>query len=286
MQPANFLSTSLLLAGMAFYPIPAGAQTEVGVDLGLFSSYIWRGLTRTNNPVLQPAVYLSFPVGNASITAGGWSNIDLGKYDDFEDDLSQSGGRSAFDLSEFQPYAEVSFPLGRATLTGGLSGYIYPNDGPALALGLMNSAENTWEIYGKLGFDAAFSPEVSVYYDLDKVKGAYIEGGISYSLEATERVAVDLGAVAGFSAGQDASGSIEELPRFLDNGFTHLDLSAGIPFTAGSVAITPVLHVIVTGDEFTKTTSPTDESDVKLWGGVSISWSRILGAVPEDETGS
>jgi hypothetical protein len=284
MRRINVLGLGLLVAAVTLLAVPAWGQTEVGVDLGFFSSYVWRGLTLTNKPVAQPALYVSFPVGNASITAGGWSSIDLGKYDD-ADDLSQSGGSSAFNLAEFQPYAEVSFPLGRATLTGGVTGYIYPNDAPAPALGLMTTGENSWEIYGKLGLDALLSPEVSVYYDVDRVKGAYIEGGVSYSLDASQQVSVDLGAVAGFSAGQDASGSLEELPRFLDDGFTHLDLSAGIPFTAGSIAITPVLHVIVTGDEFTKATSPTDDSDVKLWGGVTLSWSRVLGAIPEEETG-
>jgi hypothetical protein len=287
MHRVNVLGAGLFVVAVTVGTVPARAQTELGMDLGLFSSYVWRGLTRTNKPVAQPAIYLSFPVGSTSLTAGGWSSIDLGKYDDFTDDLSQSGGGSAFNLAEFQPYAEVSLPLGQATLTGGVTGYIYPNDAPAPALGLMTSGENTWEIYGKLGFDAALSPEISVYYDVDKVKGAYLEGGISYSLEASERVSVDLGAVAGFSAGQDASGDVdEEAPRFLDNGFTHLDLSAGIPFTAGNVAITPLLHVVVTGDEFTKTTSPTEDSDVKLWGGVSISWSRVLGTTPDEELGS
>ena len=37
-----------------------------------------------------PDVYVTFPAGNASVTVGGWANIDLGKYDDGNDDISES----------------------------------------------------------------------------------------------------------------------------------------------------------------------------------------------------
>ena len=87
----------------------AAGQTEVGAQLDLFSAYVWRGVTYTNKPVAQPDLWISFPAGNASITAGGWANIDLGQYDDPADDFSESGGLSAFNLAEFNPYAEVSF---------------------------------------------------------------------------------------------------------------------------------------------------------------------------------
>jgi hypothetical protein len=41
-----------------------------------------------------------------------------------------------------------------------------------------------------------------------------------------------------------------------------------------------VLHFQISVDDVPKFTSPTDESDVKLWGGVSIGWSN---AVEEEE---
>jgi hypothetical protein len=53
-----------------------------------------------------------------------------------------------------------------------------------------------------------------------------------------------------------------------------VDFSAGVPLTAGVFSITPVLHFQVSVDEATKFTSPVDDSDVKLWGGVSIGWSN------------
>ena len=58
------------------------------------------------------------------------------------------------------------------------------------------------EIYGKLALETPLSPKVSVYYDVDKIKGLYVEGSISHSVAASEKVSVDLGALAGFNAGQ------------------------------------------------------------------------------------
>ena len=276
-----------MLSALFFFTVPLKAQTQVGVDLGLFSSYVWRGVTSTNKPVMQPAVYLSIPVANTSVTLGAWSNIDLGKYDDPADDISESGGSSGFNLSEIDPYAEVSFLVGKTTLTGGVLGYVYPNaDSAPNASGFTTSDANTVEIYGKLGLDAPLSPELSVYYDVNKVKGAYIEGAVSYSLAASENISVDLGALAGFNAGRGIPDDplSDEISNYEDDGFTHLDLSAGVPFAVGTVSITPVVHFVVNGDDRTKTTSPTDlNEDVKLWGGVSLSWSSTLAPEPTDD---
>jgi hypothetical protein len=92
------------------------------------------------------------------------------------------------------------------------------------------------------------------------------------------KVALALGALAGFSAGQAEAEDPDELNNFAENGFTHLDLSAGLPLAAGIFAITPALHFVVNGDQVTKLTSPGEESDVKLWGGFTLSWSQALGA--------
>jgi hypothetical protein len=253
----------------------ARAQATVGADLGLFSGYVWRGVSLTNRPVGQPNVYVAFPAGNASVTVGGWANVDLGRYDD-ADDFSQSGGVSSLNLSEFDPWAEVSLPVGKATLTGGVVGYVFPND-----FGVTDDF-NTWEVYGKVGLGVPLSPKLAVYYDFDKVNGAYIEGSVGHSVPLGS-VSLNLGALAGLSAGQAEAESPGEINNFFENGFTHLDLSAGVPVSAGIFSLTPVIHFLVNGDEITKLTSPEDESDVKLWGGLTISWSRALGAAATSE---
>lgn len=278
MQRANLVVAALFVTGTLACATPGHAQVTVGADLGVFSSYVWRGITYTNKLVLQPDLYLTVPAGNASITAGGWLNIEPGKYDGASD-LSEGGGASSFDVAEFDWWGEVSYPVGKATLTGGVTGYHFPNDAG------FTSIFNTVEIYGKAALDAPLSPKLGVWYDVDKVKGAYLEGSISHSLPASEKVSITLGALAGLSAGQGAKAG--EFNNFFDDGFTHLDLSAAVPFTAGALSFSPALHFVITGDENTKvtkideTTGLPNSKGAKLWGGVMISWSKALGAEPE-----
>jgi hypothetical protein len=276
MQRAKVGGAAFFIIGTLAGAAPGHAQATVGADLALFSAYVWRGLSLTNKPVAQPDLYLTIPAGNASVTLGGWANIDLAKYDDLNNDISESGGTSSFNFAEFDPWAEVSVPAGKATLTGGVTAYIYPND-----VGL-TSDFNTVEVYGKVAFDVPLNPKISVWYDVDKIDGAYIEGSVSHSVPLSEKVSLNLGALTAFSAGQGSNPDANGVPQaeffnFVDDGFAHADFSVGLPLTAGVFSITPVLHLHLCSDENTKITSPTNTSDAKLWGGVTISWSKALG---------
>jgi hypothetical protein len=275
MLRAKLLGAAGLVAAVAAGAPPAQAQATVGADLSLYSGYVWRGVSLTNRPVGQPNLYVAVPAGNATLTVGGWANVDLGRYDG-SNHFSQSGGVSGFNLSEFDPWAEVSVPVGSATLTGGVVGYVFPNDFGA------TDDFNTWEVYGKVGLGVPLSPKLAVYYDFDKVNGAYFEGSVAHAVPLGS-LSLNLGALAGLSAGQAEADDPEEINNFFENGFTHLDLSAGVPLSAGIFSITPVVHFLINGDEVTKLTSPGDESDVKLWGGLTVSWSRALGAAPASE---
>ncbi|MGH7536532.1 MAG: TorF family putative porin [Gemmatimonadales bacterium] len=276
MKRANVLGAALVVAGLTAVAGPASAQVTLGADAGIFSDYVWRGITYTNKLVVQPDLYLTFPAGKASITVGGWGNLELGAYTDASD-ISENGSEGA-GLAEFDWWAEVGFPVGeKATITAGATGYVFPNDDG------FTSDFNTVELYGKVGLSVPLNPKLSVWYDVDKVDGAYFEGSVSHSFPASEAVSVTVGALAGFSAGQhadlDSGGNSQaDFFNFLDNGFTHLDLSAAVPFTAGPFSISPAVHLVITGDEFTKFDSATgNEKDAKFWFGGTISWSRAFG---------
>lgn len=253
---------------------PAMAQTTFGWDASLFSSYDWRGTRLTNKPVFQPDIYVTFPLGSASLTLGGWANIDIGKYD-AASDISESGGTSAFNFAEFDPWAEVAFSAGKATITAGATAYIYPNPDNC---GCLNKDFNTVEVYGKIGLDAPLSPKIAAWYDVDKVKGLYVEGSVSHGIPLGAN-SLTLGAAAGFNAGQGAKAG--ENANFFDDGFTHLDLSAAVGFGVGSLSITPAFHFVFNSDEATKVTKFTatgvNQKDTKIWGGVTISWSKSSG---------
>jgi hypothetical protein len=233
MKAPYLLRATALGALLAASPQEAAAQAEIGAQLDLFSAYLWRGVSYTNKPVAQPDVWVSFPAGNASITAGSWANIEIGKYDDPADDISEAGGLSAFNIAEYNPYAEVSFSAGKAAFAGGIVGYFYTSDLEGAPNGGLDSESNTWEVYGIVGFDVPLAPEFSLYYDFDKVSGAYVEGGVTHTLPLGESHTLDLGGLVGLSWGQGFSEDDESF-NFADDGLTHVDFSAGVPLTAGS----------------------------------------------------
>ena len=284
MKRANVLGAALVVASAIATATPAAAQATIGADVGLFSDYVWRGITYTNKFVIQPDAYITFPTGPASFTAGGWFNIEPGKYDGASD-ISESGGESSFDVAEFDWWGEFNYPYQKANFTLGATGYYFPND-----VGF-TKVFNTIELYGKVALSVPLSPKLAAWYDVDKVKGAYFEGSISHTIQPKDqKFSVVLGALAGLNAGQGINDSKpNEGFNFVDNGFTHLDLSAAVPFTAGPVSISPAVHVVVTGDENTKftkfdpTTGELNSKDVKVWFGGTISWSKALGAAPAEE---
>jgi len=271
------------IAALAATAVPAAAQVTVGWDAAVFSSYVWRGVTYTNKPVFQPDLYLTIPAGKASITAGGWANIDIAKYDG-STDISESGGTSAFNLAEFDWWGEVGIPAGKATLTAGATGYLFPN--PASSGGLTKES-NTIEVYGKVGLDVPLSPKVSAYYDVDKVKGLYVEGSVSHGFPVGPQT-LTLGALAGWTGGQEIDS--DKSSNFDDKGLTHVDLSASMGFSAGSLSITPSIHGVIGNDRRTKYTKlannayGANDGSFKVWGGVTISWSKALGAKAEEES--
>jgi hypothetical protein len=228
----------------------------VGADVAFSTKYVWRGITRTDDAAIQPDIYVAVSPGNGLLTAGWWANL---------------GGASDFDL-----WAEYSARF--QPLDGALGWVRY-----SLERAQGNSANNgeliTNEIYARLQLTSVpLHPKVSVWYDVDKVKGAYFEGSLDLRipllpLRLGPMRSIHLTGLAGWSAGQEVNDTL-----------THLDFSLWSSFFVAEYwSITPVLHFQINEDPITKRTGddPAGNSDTKLWLIIFVSWVHQF-AVAED----
>ena len=256
------IATLLLLP-----PVRLQGQTVLGADASVLSANVWRGLTFTNRPVLQPDFFAGYTHRRMTWTAGLWSNVELGQYDG-SSELSQGGGRSSLDLTEIDWWVEGSRRVGSAALTGGLTGYHYPN--PAG----MPSSNNTLELYARAAAAGPLNPRLSLFWDVDAYQGVYAEVGLSHRVPLNRRLGLDLAARVGAATGLAPSAG--DRSRYARNGLTHLDFSASTSLIAGGITWTPVVHLVVASDPRVRITSPGERHDVKVWFGLRAGWTHVF----------
>jgi hypothetical protein len=275
-RSTKFVDVMLALGALAV-PAAAPAQVVLTSDAGAFNAYVWRGVTLTNHVVLQPDAYLSVPAGGGSAVLGAWGSIDAGRYNNPINDLSEGGGTSSLNATEIDLWGEYSHGLGpKLTGTVGSVLYLFPN-----SAGLTNAINRTVEVYGKLQLAAPLSPKVAAWYDVDKVKGLYLEGSVAQAVAGIPGFPITLGALAGFSAGQGVNPSKPtEIANFAKNTLTHVDLGATGALSVGPVTVSPTVHFLILNDDWTKITKPAVSRSAKAWAGVSLTWSKALTGAP------
>jgi hypothetical protein len=150
------------------------------------------------------------------------------------------------------------------------------------------------------------SPKAAVWYDVDKIKGAYFEFSVAQPISLSPGLSLGLGALMGLSAGQGCdpvaapptdTGACTVSGNFYDNGVTHVDVSVALPFSAGPISINPNVHGIIGVDEWTTITSnddtpgattpywwynPVNTHDFKVVFGVTLSWSKAFGGAKSE----
>ena len=274
--------------------VPAMAQVSIGADVGLNSAYVWRGLSLTNKPVIQPDVWLSA----YGFTVGGWANVEPTKCDG-ANDLCESGYGSNLDgvgdaprsgIAEIDYWVEYGRDFGNVSAKAGWIAFTY-NKGNAV----LDNTANTSELYGQISIGGMpVTPTFAIWYDIDNIKGAYMEGSLAYGIAASPAVSIDLKALAGLSAGQEVNSdpNSTESFNFFESGLTHVDFSASTSLTAGPISIAPALHFQVSIDEITRLNNAQDAADFinngtkgpssKIWFGVTLSWSKEFGAAASE----
>lgn len=178
MKNSMVMAAGLMMAVAASVAI---AESEITMDYG--SSYIWRGQVLNSAAVVQPGMTVSTPIG---VYLNAWGNMDATK-------KNELGGK----FTEVDLTAGYSLPLeGIFSMDVGAINYLFPYHNEQGEGGL----DETTELFASAGLDVILAPTVSVYYDIDEVKGAYVNAGIGHSYAATDALSLDAGLSLGWGS--------------------------------------------------------------------------------------
>ena len=250
-------------------PSATGAQVYLGLDATLSSAYVWRGLTRANGWVVQPEGFVSLKAGGGFLSGGAWASYELGHAG--SDDLSDLGtGRAG--LAEVNYWGQATWSLG--LMQAALGGIRYTFRGTAPTAG-RTRADNTTELYVDVRATSKYIvPGVAVWLDVDRVRGAYIEGSATVPLLANPLAKPFVGlitrATVGYTLGQEGA-------YFARAGVTHVDFAVSSDITLRPLGMPTVLrlegHAQFSTDDATRPTSasPRDAGrSGKMWAAVGL----------------
>jgi hypothetical protein len=216
-------------------PIALFAQDwALEADVELASKYEWRGLQLNPGLNVQYAVYGSLAWSDLMLTAGVWSLTDLSS--------EATVGLPVRWAFETNPWIEASFGGNGGQVVAGATGYVFQSPAP----GTVFRRGNTWELYaGARGAmpGAPLLGEATVYWDADRVGGAYAEVAATLQIPVWAGLVVPIGSMflegrSGFALGQERSPDDTDPSDYLfeDRGITHVDVSLRttlLPFPAG-----------------------------------------------------
>ncbi len=225
------------------------AKPTAGVDLGVFSQYIWRGLELSKDSiVLQP----SMTVGYQGVSFNIWGNLDT------DNDAYDGAKYNETDLT-----LSYSHSIGIVGLTGG---YIYY---------ALDGLTDSQEVYGSVSLDTILSPTITVYREIAHLPSWYINVGVSHSQPITGEITLDAAAsVSYYHSDDDAfaeANDPSEKYRQLHNGLVSIGMT--VPF-GGYFSVKPLLAysfpLTDKAEEYIESTSLSGDSDF-LYGGITLS---------------
>jgi len=193
---ACILAATFIFAGQAVVLAddeakPAAAEASkptAGVDLGVFSQYIWRGLELSHNSVvIQPSVTLGYEGFSLNV----WGNMDT-------DLRVRNSDAHTSKYTETDTTLSYAKSLGPVKLTGGYIYYALGGTPPAGSSDVNASSLDSQEVFVSATFDTILNPTLSVYREIAHSSAWYVNFGISHSQPIYEKITLDLGASAGY----------------------------------------------------------------------------------------
>ncbi|MFH1593222.1 MAG: hypothetical protein ABID09_00825 [Candidatus Omnitrophota bacterium] len=156
------------------------------------TKYVWRGQTLLDDYVMQPEA----SIGKYGFTFSVWGNYDTGVADkltewDYTFDYTFNIGDAREALNMGDDLLHFVDPL---SVSSGYILYTFPH--------LSGEAFESHEFYWGLAYDILLQPFITVYYDFDDGRGAYLEFGGSHTFEFQDGITADVGITTGYNAGQ------------------------------------------------------------------------------------
>ncbi len=209
---------------------------EVSYDASVFSHYVLRGVTVTDDPVLQPVITVAH-AGGFSLSV--WGNMDLG---------DANGYSGEFNEVDFI----LAYGSGNDTLNWelGFIEYLFPGGFGA----------STREVYLTLGLETLLSPTVTVYYDFEVIDDYYANFGVEYGGDLSPTWSWTLAATAGL-AGEKFAGFSGGLDAGLHDG----NLSLAFDYGGERWRFGTLVAYSDSLDDDVLVEQPVD-----FWGGVSV----------------
>ena len=238
-------------------PEPPAPSVTGGVNVDLFSHYVWRGFALTDGFAFQPSVFVSTK-GVTFTSWSSWSSTDAGCFD--PDDCPA--------IREHDFTVDFTKPVGMATVSVGYINYLFPpyrTDAAKAA----DAVGATNELYGGVTFTAPGNPFVKAYVDVDgddgadTSRGTYLQFGVSQGIPLAEGKAT---LTPMFSLGYNFKQWISEN----DWQDANLGVKLAIP-VAPKFTITPAIYLSIGLNDTVKAVGYGD-GDTKFYGGVGFSY--------------
>ena len=226
-------------------------EVDLEITADYVGKYIWRGQNLSDDPVFQPGLSASYK----GLTAAIWGNLEL----------TNINGNSG-DFSELDYSIDYSGDLPDLEDVGFSIGAIY-YDFPGTVV------PSTTELYWGFSLDAALSPSVTFYHDIDEADGLYISAGIGHSLEnifelgPDTPVAMELGASYGWG---DRSYN-KYYWGLKDDSGNDLTVSAAFPFEIGGWTVNPSINYVALVSSDIKKTNAYGTDDDLFFVGIGLS---------------
>ncbi len=219
---------------------------DISAEVAFETKYICRGQNLGDDPVIQPGGSIILK----GFTFSVWGNFDTGDTDrltewDYIFDYTFNIGELREKLATGGGIFKFMDPL---SVSAGYTYYTFPTVEHD-----EKGAHDSHEFYIGASYDTLFQPFITYYYDFDTGAGSYLEFGGGHTFQLPGNIALNLGIITGYNAGQWG----------YDRSFSNTLFS-------GSVDI-PVLKYFTISPDVNYSLALDKQYDSEFYGGVKIS---------------